>query len=192
MGKVGPREVVKQERGRKGSNLQSGDSLHRLSGGPPSTALPLLPASHSQMLPGGPPTPTPDQTNECQVLGAEALPGARSRCFRDLETTPHSAGHAPGTCPQPLPPGCSGPRPGWPWTPLTHPHLVCGGSLGALVPAHRIHSMTRHHFCLLLQWLARPPRLSLLTSFCSWHSSWSEPYQIHQIHSLLRSEPADE
>ena len=22
------------------------------------------------------------------------------------------------------------------------------GSLGALVPAHRVHSMTRHHFCL--------------------------------------------
>ena len=76
-----------------------------------------------------PPDPA-NQTNECQVLGAEALPGARNRCFRDLETIPHSSRHAPGTCPQPLPPRCPGPRTGWPWTPLTHPHPVCGGPWG--------------------------------------------------------------
>lgn len=125
MGEVGPREVVKQERGRKGSNLQSGDSpLHRLSCCPPSSALPLLPAPHGQMFPGGPPLPQPrHQTNGCQVPAAEALPGARSRCFQDLETTPHSAGHAPGTWPQPRPSRCSGPRPGWPWTLLSHTHI---------------------------------------------------------------------
>lgn len=105
MGKEGPREVVKQERGRKGSNLQSGDSptqtVQRSTLHSPTPS----PSLSQPNAPGRTPTPTPDQTNECQVLGAEALPGARSRCFRDLETTPHSAGHAPGTCPQPLPPG---------------------------------------------------------------------------------------
>lgn len=124
MGEVGPREAVKQERGRKGSNLQSGDSpLHRLFCGPPSSALPLLPAPHGQMLPGGPPRQPRHQTNGCQLLTAEALPGARSRCFWDPESTPDSAGHAPGTQPQPLPPRCPGSRPGWPWTLLSHTHI---------------------------------------------------------------------
>lgn len=55
-----------------------------------------------------PPNPATRPT-AARVLTAEALPGARSRCFWDLEGTPHSAGHAPGTRPQPLPPRCPAP-----------------------------------------------------------------------------------
>ena len=69
-----------------------------------------------------PPNPA-TRTTAARVLTAEALPGARSRCFWDLEGTPHSAGHAPGTRPQPLPPRCPGSRPAWPWTLLSHTHI---------------------------------------------------------------------
>ena len=58
---------------------------------------------------------------------------------------------------------------------VTHPHLVCGGSLGALpskhipalVPAHRDHSVTRHHLCLGdCNGSPASLPLSLLTSLC--------------------------
>lgn len=158
MGEVGPREVVKQERGRKESNLQSGDSpLHRLSCGPPSTALPLLPASRGQMLPGGPPTPTPPPD--------QRMPGAHSRspAWSKEPVLPGPRNH-PSLCRARswhLGPAPSSQVPRLQArmaldSSVTHPHPVCGGSLGALpskhipalVPAHHVHSVTRHHFCL--------------------------------------------
>lgn len=109
----------KAREGRKGSNLQVGLPQTVRRSHPP--ALPSLQPLTAKCS-WEDPHPSPDQIAmpECQV----ALPGARSRCFRDLETTPHSAGplwHLPPAFP--LPPGC-GPKaqngPGL----LTHPHLV--------------------------------------------------------------------
>lgn len=150
--------AVKQERGRKGSNLQSGGSpLHRLSRGPPSTALPLPAASHGQMLPGRPPAPTPQPDQQ--------MPGAHSRspAWSKEPVLPGPRNH-PSLCRARswhLGPAPSSQVPRLQArmaldSSVTHALPVCGGSLGALPsehipalgPAHHVHSMTRHHFCL--------------------------------------------
>ena len=120
---VGPRDAVKQERGRKGLNLQSGDSpLHRLFCGPPSSALPLLPAPHGQMLPGGPPQPR-HQTNGCQ--GAHGRSPAWSKEPVLLGPRRHpSLCRARSWNPAPAPSSqVPGSRPAWPWTLLSHTHI---------------------------------------------------------------------